>query len=254
MQAEGVTLNIAGSSSPILQRGSFFQVVRLFISPNIVYYGRFPHPAKGYPRTEPTATKPPKMKFGTLAFYLSAMVGGSIAATINERQAPPGAPPAGPPPPGSKLITVLVGSPTREKSLLFYPEVVKANPGDVIQFQFWPMNHTVTQAAGTQSPCQPLQDQKPNAVHSGFIPGVTDGSPVGTFDVQVENTDPMYMYCAQGVHCQAGMVLIVNPKADADVQAYKQAAGQSQMNVPAKNVAGGVAGRIPANLALPPVV
>ncbi|KAK6223104.1 extracellular serine-rich protein [Colletotrichum tabaci] len=192
------------------------------------------------------------MKFGTLAVYLSAMVGASVAATINERQAAPA--PPGPAPPNPKVIPVLVGSPTREKSLLFYPEIVKANPGDIVQFQFWPNNHSVTQAANPQAPCVPLQDQNPNAVHSGFIPGVTDGSPIGTFNVQVENTEPMLMYCAQGMHCQLGMVMIINPKADADVQAYRQAAGQSQTNVPAKNVAGGSAGRIPSNLAVPPVV
>ncbi|KAK7438818.1 hypothetical protein CaCOL14_008364 [Colletotrichum acutatum] len=191
------------------------------------------------------------MKFSIVAVYLSAFVGGSLAAALNERQAPPA---PGPAPPTPKVIPVVVGSPTREKSLLFYPEVVKANPGDIVQFQFWPNNHTVTQAAYTQAPCNPLQDTMPNGVHSGFIPGVTDGSPVGTFNVQVENTEPMLMYCAQGMHCQLGMVMIINPKADADVQAYKTAAKGSQMNVPAKNVAGGSAGRIPSNLAVPPVV
>ncbi|KAK1594148.1 extracellular serine-rich protein [Colletotrichum navitas] len=192
------------------------------------------------------------MKFSSIVVCLSAMIGGSLAATINERQTSSPAPAQAPPTP--KVIPVLVGSPTREKSVLFYPDVVRANPGDIVQFQFWPNNHTVTQAAGTQAPCMPLQDQNPNAVHSGFIPGVTDGSPVGTFNVQVENTEPMLMYCATGMHCQLGMVMIINPKADGDVQAYKQAAGQAQANVPAKNVAGGVAGRIPSNLALPPVV
>ncbi|KAF4816439.1 Extracellular serine-rich protein [Colletotrichum tropicale] len=195
------------------------------------------------------------MKFNTVIVYFSAIIGASMAAAIEERQAPPAPmPPAGAPPgPTPKVIPVLVGSPTREKSLLFYPEIVRAQPGDIVQFQFWPNNHTVTQAANIQAPCLPLGDMQPNAVHSGFIPGVTDGSPIGTFNVQVENTEPMLLYCAQGMHCQLGMVMIINPKADADVQAYKMAAKGSQQNVPAKNVAGGSAGRIPANLALPPV-
>ncbi|KAK2034898.1 extracellular serine-rich protein [Colletotrichum zoysiae] len=184
------------------------------------------------------------MKFSSIFVCLSATIGGSLASAISERQTPP----------TPKVIPVVVGSPTREKSLLFYPEIVKANPGDIVQFQFWPNNHTVTQAPSTQAPCMPLQDQNPNAVHSGFIPGATNGSPVGTFNVQVENTEPMLLYCAQGQHCQLGMVMIINPKADADVQAYKQAAAQSQGNVPAKNVAGGSASQIPSNLAVPPTV
>ncbi|KAF6828542.1 extracellular serine-rich protein [Colletotrichum musicola] len=193
------------------------------------------------------------MRFSTVVYYFSATVGVSLAAAIEERQAP--APAPGPAPPTPKVIPVVVGSPTREKSLLFYPEIVKANVGDIVQFQFWPNNHTVTQAANPQAPCQPLQDQVPTALHSGFIPGVTDGSsPIGTFNMQVENTEPMLLYCAQGMHCQLGMVMIINPKADADVQTYRQAAGQSQTNVPAKNVAGGSAAKIPQNLAVPPVV
>ncbi|KAK2000477.1 extracellular serine-rich protein [Colletotrichum falcatum] len=191
------------------------------------------------------------MRFSAVAVCVSAILGGSLAAVIDERQTAPAAPGQAPPTP--KVIPVQVGSPTREKSLLFYPEIVKANPGDIVQFQFWPNNHTVTQAANTQAPCMPLQDQNPNAVHSGFIPGATNGSPVGTFNVQVENTEPMLLYCAQGQHCQLGMVMIINPKQDADVQAYKQAAGQSQGNVPAKNVAGGSASTIPSNFAVPPV-
>ncbi|OLN97616.1 Extracellular serine-rich protein-like protein 1 [Colletotrichum chlorophyti] len=191
------------------------------------------------------------MRFSTLALYASAFFGISLAATLNDRQA---APAPGPAPPTPKVIPVIVGSPTLEKSLRFYPENVKANPGDIVQFQFWPMNHTATQAPNTDTPCMPKQDQVPNAVHSGFIPGVTDGSPVGTFNVQVENTEPMLFYCAQGMHCQLGMVMIINPKADADVEGYRQAAMKSQANVPAKNVAGGSQGRIPPNFALPPVV
>jgi plastocyanin len=90
--------------------------------------------------------------------------------------------------------------------------MVKANPGDVLQFQFQLNNHTVTQAAGNMAPCAPLQDTVPTAMHSGFIPGPSANSTtVGTFSVLVEDMEPKYLYCATGPHCNLGMVMIVNP-------------------------------------------
>lgn len=97
-------------------------------------------------------------------------------------------------------------------SLIFTPNDVQANPGDVLQFQFFLTNHTVTQSAGPSAPCSPLQDKMPGAIHSGFIPGaMLNGSDtVGAFDVMVQNKDPMYIYCAQGPHCQLGQVMVIN--------------------------------------------
>lgn len=114
---------------------------------------------------------------------------------------------------GSRLIPVLVGGNT----LTFTPNSVTANPGDVIQFQFAARNHTVTQSTQT-SPCQPLGGNSSSAaggaqlgIHSGFIPfdGGSAGV-VGTFDVPVLDTKPMFLYCAQANHCQSGMVMVVN--------------------------------------------
>lgn len=109
---------------------------------------------------------------------------------------------------GARLIPVLVGGPT----LAFTPNSVSANPGDVIQFQFAARNHTVTQSA-QGSPCVPL-DRSGNGtagVHSGYISfdGGASGQ-VGTFDVPVRDTSPMFLYCAQATHCQSGMVMVVN--------------------------------------------
>ncbi|KAI6267686.1 hypothetical protein MCOR14_011549 [Pyricularia oryzae] len=55
------------------------------------------------------------------------------------RQTTPSTPPASP---QGKIVPVTVGSTTRDKSLRFYPEDVRAAIGDTIQFQFWPNNHT----------------------------------------------------------------------------------------------------------------
>lgn len=112
----------------------------------------------------------------------------------------------------SRLIPIAVGSKSVNTSLIFTPSEVQANPGDVLQFQFFLTNHTATRAAGPSSPCSPMQDNAAGAVHSGFIPGaMLNGSDtVGAFDVMVQNKDPMYIYCAQGPHCQLGQVMVVN--------------------------------------------
>ncbi len=106
----------------------------------------------------------------------------------------------------NKVIPIVVGGAT----LTYLPNSVDANPGDILQFQFAARNHTVTQSSES-NPCQPLLDNVSNAVHSGFIPYDGKSSTVGTFNVPVKDKSPMFIYCAQGNHCQAGMVMAVNP-------------------------------------------
>jgi hypothetical protein len=109
----------------------------------------------------------------------------------------------------SKIIPVLVGG----TALTFTPNSVTANPGDVIQFQFAARNHTVTQSL-PESPCRPIDGAAggaPPGVNSGFIPydGGASGM-VGIFDVPVMSASPMFLYCAQAMHCQQGMIMAVN--------------------------------------------
>ncbi|TLD23956.1 hypothetical protein PspLS_06559 [Pyricularia sp. CBS 133598] len=161
-------------------------------------------------------------------------------------------------PPASRqgnIVPVTVGSTTRDKSLRFYPDNVRAAIGDTIQFQFWPNNHTVTQAIGPENPCRPVEpvNGAEPPVNSGFIPGSTDGAPVGTFSMQVKSMDPMYLYCARAPHCALGMVMIVNPKNDADVETYRKAAIAKNETIYGNiAVAGGQVGFIPNNQAVPP--
>ncbi|PSR97250.1 hypothetical protein BD289DRAFT_362820, partial [Coniella lustricola] len=107
----------------------------------------------------------------------------------------------------SRLIPVLVGGNT----LTFTPNSVTARPGDVIQFQFAARNHTVTESL-QNSPCQPIDIDSTavNGVHSGFIAFDAASGNIGTFDVPVKDTQPMFLYCAQASHCQSGMVMMIN--------------------------------------------
>ncbi|KAF7894538.1 uncharacterized protein EAF01_009989 [Botrytis porri] len=139
----------------------------------------------------------------------------------------------------AKTHTVVVGS-SNTSLLLFTPQEITAQPGDKVEFQFHERNHTVTQSA-FDSPCQPMA----NAIHSGFVPTAANQSMITTFTMTVNSTAPMFMYCAQGKHCQAGMVLTINASnGTQNFGTYKAAAAKATSNVPAAVVGGGVLGQI----------
>ena len=66
----------------------------------------------------------------------------------------------------AKNITIGVG----ERGLVFNPEVVTADVGDLLQFYFYPKNHSVAQGSFS-TPCQPLT----GGVYSGFMPVTAEG-------------------------------------------------------------------------------
>ncbi|KAM3071832.1 hypothetical protein ACMFMG_009689 [Clarireedia jacksonii] len=142
----------------------------------------------------------------------------------------------------AKVHTVVVGS-TNTSLLIFTPQEVTANPGDTVQFQFSMRNHTVTQSTA-EAPCMPIA----NAIHSGFVPVSANQTIVTTFDVPINDTKPIYMYCAQGKHCQEGMVMTINASnSTQNFGTYKAAAKMATANVPAQQVNGGKLGQIAAN-------
>ncbi|KAF8580304.1 hypothetical protein K439DRAFT_1357293, partial [Ramaria rubella] len=96
----------------------------------------------------------------------------------------------------------------------FDPQVVAASKGDVINFQWTGMFHSITQSSFAD-PCTPL----PN----GFDSGVT-GNPTGTLILPewnltiTDDTQPIWFFCKVTKpvsHCTAGMVgcdLITYPR------------------------------------------
>lgn len=102
-------------------------------------------------------------------------------------------------------FNVTVGGST---GLVFTPEFVNAQPGDVVFFTFKQKNHTVTQST-FDSPCQ----RSAGGFDSGFQPvpaeNVDGPFPVARF--AVPGTQPIWVYCRQANHCQQGMVFAVNP-------------------------------------------
>ncbi|KAH8897271.1 hypothetical protein GQ53DRAFT_507532 [Thozetella sp. PMI_491] len=139
----------------------------------------------------------------------------------------------------NRVIPVVVGGPQDT----FVPNVVRANVGDVVQFQFSNGNHTVTQSA-PETPCQPLQASVSTAIHSGHIPFKDGQTTVGTFNMPVVSLDTMFFYCATGPHCQEGQVMVMNPVNDDQIVQYNKLAAGAAANIDGTSVVGGAAGQI----------
>ncbi|KAK8064020.1 hypothetical protein PG996_008672 [Apiospora saccharicola] len=140
----------------------------------------------------------------------------------------------------AKIIPVIIGG----QQVTMVPNLVTAAVGDIVQFQFANGNHTVTQSSET-APCTPLQNTLPGAVHSGHIPFKDGQTTVGTFNMPVLSTEPMFIYCATGPHCQLGQMMVINPKTADQVVQYFKVSNQAKANVDAKTVAGGTVAQIP---------
>ncbi|KAE9981364.1 hypothetical protein EG328_011714 [Venturia inaequalis] len=146
--------------------------------------------------------------------------------------------------------------------LTFSPTSVTAAVGDTVQFMFVSQNHTVTSG-------NPNAGCTPNGVfNSGFVPapgGAAAAAPAAkgknnkmirgenaiyldpraaalpSFSVQIKDTQPITVYCAQAQHCQVGMVMVINPAATGatSLAAYKAKCAAAKTNTPAKSVNGG---------------
>lgn len=137
---------------------------------------------------------------------------------------------------------IQVGGPNG--SLAFYPETVRANVGDLVQFQFNPKNHSVAQSTFDQ-PCVPIGNIMPNktdAFWSGFMPAAAaaaggNGTVGGklTYTIRVMNNNPIWYYCSQARHCQGGMVGTINPPLAAGsnrtISSFKQLAASAPENL-----------------------
>jgi plastocyanin len=112
---------------------------------------------------------------------------------------------------GTKMHVVTVGINGTSK---FSPESIVAAVGDMIQFQFVAGNHTATQST-FDNPCQPISmHANMTGFHSGFQPAAASQAMgmTSTYTIPVNDTKPVWVYCAQGKHCENGMVMVINEK------------------------------------------
>ncbi|KAG8162411.1 hypothetical protein KVR01_008176 [Diaporthe batatas] len=102
---------------------------------------------------------------------------------------------------------------TANNSLVYTPDNIKASAGEMVQFQFVAGNHTVTQSTFDQ-PCTPISSIMSNVTgfHSGYQPAAASqqSGMIPTYTVMINDSKPIWLYCAQGKHCQNGMVMVIN--------------------------------------------
>ncbi|KAI9690394.1 MAG: hypothetical protein M1822_009357 [Bathelium mastoideum] len=119
-------------------------------------------------------------------------------------------------------------------ALTFTPNNTPAKPGDVVQFQFMPGNHSVAQAAFS-APCMPIEQTQSGTAGwwSGFMPMPANPTNMPVFSIMVQDTNPVYFYCAQANHCQSGMVGAINAPTSGSntVAAFASAAKSAAQNM-----------------------
>jgi plastocyanin len=98
--------------------------------------------------------------------------------------------------------TVEVGE---DGKFVYNPDTVQAAVGDTVVFEFYPGSHSVAQST-FDNPCQPAA----NGIWSGFFNPSSDTDP-NVFEITIKDTNPIWIYCAQIGHCNAGMAMVINP-------------------------------------------
>jgi plastocyanin len=78
----------------------------------------------------------------------------------------------------------------------FIPDVTQANVGDIIEFDFYPLNHSVVRAE-YGIPCVPYEMTGPKVgFFSGFMPVDAILSDPPKWTVRINDTDPIFYYCS----------------------------------------------------------
>ncbi|MCJ1302301.1 hypothetical protein MMC08_005104 [Hypocenomyce scalaris] len=139
----------------------------------------------------------------------ASSAGSAVAAVVTSSAT--GSSPA----PSGMVSVQVVKVSNKNGSLQYEPNNIQAEAGTMVQFQFYPKNHSVVQSTFDQ-PCQPINNIQSNVTgfFSGFMP-VAEGAEMPTYTIMVNNTSPIWFYCSQAKHCQSGMVGVINaPAAD----------------------------------------
>ncbi|PKS11775.1 hypothetical protein jhhlp_001068 [Lomentospora prolificans] len=113
-----------------------------------------------------------------------------------------------------EVIPVLVGMNANGTAGTFFsPDKVTAPIGSMVQFQFMGGNHTVTQSTFDDA-CTPISAINASAVgvSTGFVPAMNamQTGQIPVYSIMINDTRPIWLYCAQGRHCQSGMVMVIN--------------------------------------------
>jgi plastocyanin len=97
--------------------------------------------------------------------------------------------------------------------LKFEPDNVVAQIGDIVQWDFLPLNHSVAQS-NFANPCEPLADG--SGFFSGFNFPTEEGKNPDVFQIVVTSDQPTWYYCPQtvGNHCRKYTHSCLKPSED----------------------------------------
>ncbi|XXG96994.1 hypothetical protein Hte_003287 [Hypoxylon texense] len=145
-----------------------------------------------------------------------------------------------------KVHVVSVGS--TNGTLAYFPDNIKADVGDMIQFQFRAGNHSVVQST-FDAPCSPINEHtNTTGIFSGYqlVSASMPAGNIPTYTVMVAAKTPLWFYCSQGKHCQNGMVMVVNENTAANstrsLANFKALAAKATANTSPSSAFGGSAG------------
>lgn len=149
----------------------------------------------------------------------NAAFGSEIAEVISKRQ-------------GVERVVQIVNVGDNNGSLKFFPEKIVAEVGSIVQFQFYPKNHTITESSFA-APCVPIASnlttpERPGQ-KSGFVPVSADTTFRPVYNLIVNDTKPMWIFCGQQPHCARGMAMVINQNMsspDKTLEKYKEAAAK----------------------------
>lgn len=113
--------------------------------------------------------------------------------------------------------------------LTYSPSNITAQPGDTVTFQFHQKNHTVTQSSFAE-PCRELAETSTTGqvgFSSGFMPVDANATSFPSYTIQINDTNPIWVYCQQVGHCGKGMVFSVNAPTTGNTFAAFQSAAIS---------------------------
>lgn len=139
---------------------------------------------------------------------------------------------------GTKVHVINVSD--KNGSLIYSPASTSIPVGEMVQWHFYPKNHSVVQAAFS-NPCEPISNVMSNVstFYSGYMPVKPTDSSMPALTMMVKSDKPFWYYCSQGKHCQAGMVGVINPPAPATgktLEAFAQKAKTApKSTVPSMN-------------------
>ncbi|CAM1504004.1 Fc.00g015950.m01.CDS01 [Cosmosporella sp. VM-42] len=149
-----------------------------------------------------------------------------------------------------QVVSVGMNSVDNKTDIKFFPEKITAEPGTMVQFQFWAGNHTVTQST-FDNPCIPINNVNSSiqGIYSGFQP-VEASKGMGmipVYTVMITDKKPLWMYCSKAKHCQGGMSMVINENTQANssrsLEEYRKLAGSAtEGEVVPNNASGGSGG------------